>query len=312
MDGVLPPTLAGIVLFGKPLARRLPPMVHRLHPRARQRMGGRPGESLPVHRHPQAPADGLPRRRPASSTSCLEASGYPKASQSVQEPILPRKVIREALANAAMHRSYNVHSPTQIIRYSNRIEVRNVGYSAQGTRATGRAGLTSAQPRDCGGAARPASGRSKGHRYPRHAPPGCRSRPTAPGIPFRPPGQRVRSFFLHNLLTEDDHAWLRSFAGGVVSDDEAKVLIYARETGSRWTTAPAVTSAASTPWRPARFASPARPGLRTRKAPAAAPTTCWPTPTPPPAPPAQLALDIGSTPAPGTSGGGTGRHCYRA
>jgi hypothetical protein len=37
---------------------------------------------------------------------------------SVQEPLLPRKVIREALANAAMHRNYTLHSPTQIIRYN--------------------------------------------------------------------------------------------------------------------------------------------------------------------------------------------------
>jgi ATP-dependent DNA helicase RecG len=47
----------------------------------------------------------------------------------VQEPIVPRKIIREALANAAMHRNYQLHSPTQIIRYSNRLEFRNVGYS---------------------------------------------------------------------------------------------------------------------------------------------------------------------------------------
>ncbi|MEA1053990.1 ATP-binding protein, partial [Lamprobacter modestohalophilus] len=38
-------------------------------------------------------------------------------------------VIREALANATMHRSYHVNSPVQIIRYSNRIEVLNPGYS---------------------------------------------------------------------------------------------------------------------------------------------------------------------------------------
>ena len=49
--------------------------------------------------------------------------------QSRQEPVLSRKVIREALANAVMHRSYQEHSPIQIIRYSNRIEILNPGYS---------------------------------------------------------------------------------------------------------------------------------------------------------------------------------------
>lgn len=33
-------------------------------------------------------------------------------------------------------------------------------------------------------------------------------------------------------MTEDDHAWLRAFAGAGASADEAKVLIYARETGA--------------------------------------------------------------------------------
>lgn len=44
-------------------------------------------------------------------------------------PSIPRDVIREALANALMHRDYRVNQPVQIIRYSNRIEFHNPGYS---------------------------------------------------------------------------------------------------------------------------------------------------------------------------------------
>ena len=40
------------------------------------------------------------------------------------------------------------------------------------------------------------------------------------------------TLFLHNLLTEDDHAWLRSLGSLAVSADEAKVLVYARATGA--------------------------------------------------------------------------------
>jgi ATP-dependent DNA helicase RecG len=40
------------------------------------------------------------------------------------------------------------------------------------------------------------------------------------------------TLFLHNLLTEEDFAWLKALTGDVLSADEAKVLIYARETGA--------------------------------------------------------------------------------
>ena len=47
----------------------------------------------------------------------------------VDVPLLPRDVVREALVNALMHRDYQVHAPPEVIRYSNRIEFRNAGYS---------------------------------------------------------------------------------------------------------------------------------------------------------------------------------------
>jgi ATP-dependent DNA helicase RecG len=44
-------------------------------------------------------------------------------------PIIPRKVVRESIVNALMHKDYLVTSPVQIIKYANRTEFRNVGYS---------------------------------------------------------------------------------------------------------------------------------------------------------------------------------------
>jgi len=44
-------------------------------------------------------------------------------------PLLPDRPVREAIVNAIMHRDYRVHGPIQIIRYSNRLEIRNPGYS---------------------------------------------------------------------------------------------------------------------------------------------------------------------------------------
>ena len=53
----------------------------------------------------------------------------PGALQRTDTPLIPREVIREAIANLLMHRDYRVPQPTQIIRYSNRIEFKNAGYS---------------------------------------------------------------------------------------------------------------------------------------------------------------------------------------
>lgn len=47
----------------------------------------------------------------------------------VDRPIIPVRVIREAVVNAVMHRNYQTAQPAQILRYSNRLEIRNPGYS---------------------------------------------------------------------------------------------------------------------------------------------------------------------------------------
>jgi ATP-dependent DNA helicase RecG len=40
------------------------------------------------------------------------------------------------------------------------------------------------------------------------------------------------TLFLHHLLTEEDFAWLKALAGDNLSAEEAKALIYARDTGT--------------------------------------------------------------------------------
>ena len=56
------------------------------------------------------------------------------------KPDLPERVIREAIVNAVMHRSYHHNRPTQIIRYNNRIEITNSGYSLKAQDEIGTAG----------------------------------------------------------------------------------------------------------------------------------------------------------------------------
>jgi ATP-dependent DNA helicase RecG len=236
VDGRLQPTLAGIVLFGKPLAlRRLLPMVRIDYIRV-------PGDEWV--QDPENRFQSIDIRKPlllalpqaeASIIDELPKGFYLPEGQlhSVQEPILPRKVIREALANAVMHRSYTIHSPIQIIRYGNRIEIRNVGYSLK---EPAQLGIPGSRLRNPAIAAvlhdlHLAEAKGTGIRT-------MRRLAAEAGLPLPEPhsDRQANEFrltlFLHNLLTEDDHAWLRGFAGPAISADEAKALIYVRATGA--------------------------------------------------------------------------------
>ena len=61
--------------------------------------------------------------------------------------ILPNKVLREAIVNSYIHRSNRVNQPIQIIRYSNRIEIHNPGYSLKPQDDWGEPGSMLRNPR---------------------------------------------------------------------------------------------------------------------------------------------------------------------
>lgn len=55
-------------------------------------------------------------------------------------------MLREAIVNALMHRDYRVHGPIQIIRFANRIEIHNPGYSLKPTNQLGKPGSANRNP----------------------------------------------------------------------------------------------------------------------------------------------------------------------
>lgn len=67
--------------------------------------------------------------------------------QRADTPAIPQRVIREALVNALMHRSYRTHAPVQIIRYSNRLEIRNPGFSLKSPDHLGEPGSLPRNPK---------------------------------------------------------------------------------------------------------------------------------------------------------------------
>lgn len=235
-NGRLQPTLAGILLFGKPMAlRRLLPMAKIDYIRVpglewmedpHQRF-----QSVEI-RKPLMLA--LPQAEASVVDELPKGFRLPEGSvHSVQEPIVPREVIREALANAVMHRSYTRHSPIQIIRYSNRIEIRNVGHSLKPLAQLGSPGSWPRNPALAAVLHDLNLAEAKGT--------GIRSmRRLAADAGLTPPDFQsdreadtfCATLFLHNLLTEDDHTWLRSLTQEPLDDEEIKVLVYARATGA--------------------------------------------------------------------------------
>ena len=232
----LRPTLAGVVLFGKSIAlRRLLPALRVDYVRVvgtqwvddpEQRF-----QSVDI-RQPLMLA--LPKAEASVVDDLPKGFRLPEGElQSRQEPMLPRKVIREALANAVMHRSYQDHSPVQIVRYSNRIEILNPGFSLKDMASLGAPGSRLRNPaiaavlHEINWAETKGSGVRTMRRLAGDA-----------GLPlpeFSSERQRNEfkvTLFLHHLLTEEDYAWLKTLTGDNVSAEEAKSLIYARETGA--------------------------------------------------------------------------------
>lgn len=126
------PTVAGLMLFGKPVAlRRCFPMMRVDY----IRVPGREWVPHPDRRFDtidlRDPLLRLVRRAQAAILDDLP-KGFALEEGDLQRrdtPAIPLRVIREALVNALMHRSYRSHSPVQIIRYANRLEIRNPGFS---------------------------------------------------------------------------------------------------------------------------------------------------------------------------------------
>lgn len=126
------PTVAGLVLFGNAVALR------RCLPTTRVDYIRVPGtEWLP---DPERRFDSIDLRdsllRLIRRAQAAILDDLPKAFglaegdlQRKDSPVVPQRVIREAVVNALMHRSYRSHAPIQIIRYSNRLEIRNPGHS---------------------------------------------------------------------------------------------------------------------------------------------------------------------------------------
>lgn len=227
------PTVAGLILFGKSSALR------RCFPMTRVdyiRVPGREWVPDPDHRFDTVelrdPLFRLIRRAQAAILDDLPKSfGLSEGGlQRQDKPVIPLRVIREALVNALMHRSYRSHSPVQIIRYANRLEIRNPGFSLKSPEHLGEPGSHPRNPKIAAvlNETRFAETKGSGIRVMRES---MEQAGLTPPLfdSDRGADQFVARYFFHHFLGQEDIAWLAQFRELHLSDEEAKALIVVRE-----------------------------------------------------------------------------------
>lgn len=141
--------------------------------------------------------------------------------------------IREAVVNALMHKDYRVTSPTQIIKYANRTEFRNVGYSLKPQEQLGLPGSMLRNPilaqvfRDI----HYAEGKGTGIGTMRDE-----MKKANLSVPLIESDRSSNLFVLtllpHHLFDKQDIQWLQSFKDHNLTDEEARTLIIIREKGA--------------------------------------------------------------------------------
>jgi ATP-dependent DNA helicase RecG len=143
------------------------------------------------------------------------------------------KALREAIVNALMHRSYKEHRPTQVIRYNNRIEIINPGFSLKSEEKLGQPGSETRNPfiaavfHDTNLAETKGSGIRAMRRLMHEAhlvPPTFES--------SRENNEFTARLLLHHFLDEKDIEWLRQFEHFNLSDPQMQALIFVREVGA--------------------------------------------------------------------------------
>jgi ATP-dependent DNA helicase RecG len=235
-NGQLKPTVAGIVLFGSTMAlRRCFPMMRIDY----IRVPGRQWVEDPDRRFDtleiRAPLFTAIRR--ATNTvrdELIQSFSLPEGALArADEPTLPLRVIREAIVNAVMHRSYRIHGAIQIIRYANRLEIRNPGHSIKAEEQLGEPGSETRNPRIAAvlHEVNIAETKGSGIRAMRELmlaqdllPPTFES--------SRRPDQFVATFLFHHFLGPDDLVWLRNLTSESISDEESRALVFVRELGA--------------------------------------------------------------------------------
>jgi ATP-dependent DNA helicase RecG len=230
------PTVAGILLFGTALAlRKFFPMMRidyiRIPGVEWVKDPDRRFDTVEI-RSPLLRA--VQRARSAILDDIPKAFSLPAGEQQGREiPLLPERVIREVVANAVMHRSYRVHGSIQIIRYSNRLEIRNPGYSLKAEERLGQPGSETRNPKIAAvfHDIKFAETKGSGIRVMRELMSDCDLSP--PVLQSDRAGNSFLAILLfHHFLSSEDLDWLATFKECNLTGEDCKALVSAREVGA--------------------------------------------------------------------------------
>lgn len=145
---------------------------------------------------------------------------------------LPSRVLREAIVNAFIHRTYRENQPIQIIRYGNRLEIKNPGFSLKSEDQLGEPGSKNRNPFIAAifHETNLAETKGSGIRTMRvlmdqakMAPPTFESDHSSNVFTAR--------LLLHHFLSEEDIKWLTVFEEFELIDAQKRALVFTREAG---------------------------------------------------------------------------------
>ncbi|GHT63580.1 hypothetical protein AGMMS50239_19790 [Bacteroidia bacterium] len=146
---------------------------------------------------------------------------------------LPDRVLREALVNSMIHRTFRVNQPIQIIRYGNRIEISNPGFSLKPEEHLGIPGSVARNPIIATIFHETNLAETKGS--------GIRTmRTLMEKAQMLPPtfesshelNQFTIRLLLHHFLREEDIKWLGQFNTFNLNEQQKCALFFIREVGA--------------------------------------------------------------------------------
>ena len=236
-DGSYVLTYTGLIVFGKPMSlRRLLPTlrvdyirvsgdrwIEDPDKRFEATIDMRGPLILLVNRAINAIKDDLPK-----------GFELKKGSLQAETPIdLPNDALREALVNAFIHCSFRLNQPIQIIRYSNRLEIINPGFSLKSPETLGEPGSVQRNPfisgifHDTNLAETKGSGIRSMRGHMKKAglmPPTFESNRSA--------NQFTARLLLHHLLDSETIQWLVAYDDFSLNDEQRLALVFVREVGA--------------------------------------------------------------------------------